>query len=76
MRKKILVVLTSVEKYPNLNRATGLWLGEAVHFVKKVEAAGYQVDYVSPRRAIRQLIPIVLLWRMTLTGPGIRQRSL
>lgn len=47
--KKILVVLTSVEKYLNLNRATGLWLGEAVHFVKKVEAAGYQVDYVSPR---------------------------
>ena len=49
MRKKILVVLTSVEKYPNMSRATGLWLGEAVHFVKKVEAAGYQVDYVSPR---------------------------
>lgn len=49
MPKKILVVLTSVEKYPNLNRATGLWLGEAVHFVKKVEAAGYAVDYVSPQ---------------------------
>ncbi len=46
--KKILVVLTSVEKYPTLDRATGLWLGEAVHFVKKVEAAGYTVDYVSP----------------------------
>lgn len=30
----------SVEKYPNLNRATGLWFGEAVHFVKKVEEAG------------------------------------
>lgn len=40
MKKKILVVLTSVEKYPTLTRATGLWLGEAVHFVKKVEAAG------------------------------------
>ncbi len=37
MKRKMLVVLTSVEKYPNLNRATGLWLGEAVHFVKKVE---------------------------------------
>jgi putative intracellular protease/amidase len=48
MAKKILVVLTSVEKYPQLDRATGLWLGEAVHFVKKVEAAGYAVDYVSP----------------------------
>ncbi len=29
-------------------RPTGMWLGEAVHFVTKVEAAGYQVDYVSP----------------------------
>lgn len=49
MKKRILVVLTSCPKYPMLNRATGLWLGEAVHFVKKVEAAGYSVDYVSPR---------------------------
>jgi putative intracellular protease/amidase len=48
MSQKILVVLTSVEKYPNLNRATGLWLGEAVHFVKKMEEAGYEIDYVSP----------------------------
>ena len=48
MTQKILVVLTSVEKYPNMNRATGLWLGEAVHFVKKVEEAGYEIDYVSP----------------------------
>lgn len=57
MRKKILVVLTSVEKYPNMNRATGLWLGEAVHFVKKVEAAGYQVDYVSPRGGYTPIDP-------------------
>lgn len=57
MHKKILVVLTSIEKYPNLNRATGLWLGEAVHFVKKVEAAGYQVDYVSPRGGYTPIDP-------------------
>ena len=43
MPKKILVAVSSFEKYPNLPRATGLWLGEAVHFVKKVEAAGYTV---------------------------------
>lgn len=48
MSKKILVVLTSVEKYPDIDRATGLWLGEAVHFVHKVQAAGFAVDYVSP----------------------------
>lgn len=57
MNRKILVVLTSVEKYPNLNRATGLWLGEAVHFVKKVEAAGYAVDYVSPKGGYTPIDP-------------------
>jgi len=48
MSKKILVVLTNTAKYPSLNRATGLWLGEAVHFVDTVQKAGYTVDYVSP----------------------------
>lgn len=48
MSKKVLVVLTNTAKYPNLKRATGLWLGEAVHFVDVVEKGGYQVDYVSP----------------------------
>ncbi|MFJ4345213.1 type 1 glutamine amidotransferase domain-containing protein [Pseudomonas sp. NPDC089401] len=47
-KKKILVVVTNTAKYPGLKRATGLWLGEAVHFVDKVQQAGYSVDYVSP----------------------------
>ncbi len=34
MKKKALIVVTSVEKYPDMERATGLWLGEAVHFMK------------------------------------------
>lgn len=57
MKKRILVVLTSTPKYPNLNRATGLWLGEAVHFVKKVESAGYAVDYVSPQGGYTPIDP-------------------
>lgn len=48
MKKKILVVLTNVSKYPTLERVTGLWLGEAVHFIKEVEAQGFAIDYVSP----------------------------
>lgn len=76
MSKKILVVLTSVEKYPNLNRATGLWLGEAVHFVKKVEEAGYEVDYVSPKGVIRRLTRTVWRWETRLIGNGIRRKSL
>jgi putative intracellular protease/amidase len=47
-KKKMLVVLTNTAKYPTLKRATGLWLGEAVHFVEKVQNAGYSVDYVTP----------------------------
>jgi putative intracellular protease/amidase len=57
MPKKILVVVTSFEKYPEMNRPTGLWLGEAVHFVKKVEAAGYSVDYVSPKGGYTPIDP-------------------
>jgi putative intracellular protease/amidase len=57
MVKKILVVLTGTEKYPNLNRATGVWLGEAVHFVKKVEAVGFEVDYVSPQGGYTPIDP-------------------
>ncbi len=57
MSKKILVVLTSVAKYPNLNRATGLWLGEAVHFVKKIEEAGFKVVFVSPKGGYTPIDP-------------------
>ncbi|CDQ41365.1 MULTISPECIES: type 1 glutamine amidotransferase domain-containing protein [Virgibacillus] len=57
MSNKILVVVTSFEKYPDLNRATGLWLGEAVHFVKKVTEAGYKVDYVSPKGGYTPIDP-------------------
>lgn len=48
MTNKILMVLTNVDKYKNNNRATGLWLGEAIHFYEEVINAGFEVDFVSP----------------------------
>lgn len=45
---RILVVETNVEKYEGSKRATGLWLGEMVHFFDEVIEAGYEVDFVSP----------------------------
>ncbi|MDR0281227.1 MAG: type 1 glutamine amidotransferase domain-containing protein [Paucimonas sp.] len=48
MSKQVLVVLTNTAKYPTLKRATGLWLGEAVHFADVLQQAGYHVDYLSP----------------------------
>lgn len=58
--KKILVAVTSTAKYPQMNRPTGLWLGEAVHFVEKVEAAGYAVDFVSPAGGYTPIDPASL----------------
>ncbi|TDL96600.1 type 1 glutamine amidotransferase domain-containing protein [Macrococcus carouselicus] len=58
--KKILVVLTNTEKYETINRATGLWLGEAAQFVEVVNAAGYQIDYVSPHGGLVPLDPASL----------------
>ena len=55
--KNILVVVTNVSKYPNQERATGLWLGEAVHFVDEVEKEGYKIDYVSPKGGFTPIDP-------------------
>ncbi len=71
MSKKMLVVLTNTAKYPTLKRATGLWLGEAVHFVEKVEKAGYMVDYVSPEGAMSLSTHTACRWPPTWTGNGM-----
>ena len=50
---KALVVVTSVSKYPDMNRPTGLWLGEVVHFADVLYKNGYDIDYISPKVAIQ-----------------------
>jgi len=55
--KNILVVVTNVSKYPNQERATGLWLAEAVHFADEIEKEGYTIDYVSPKGGYTPIDP-------------------
>ncbi|MGL5646214.1 MAG: type 1 glutamine amidotransferase domain-containing protein [Clostridium sp.] len=55
--KKILVVVTNVSKYENAEVPTGLWLGEAVHFVDVMEKAGCEIDYVSPKGGYTPIDP-------------------
>lgn len=57
--KKMLIVVTNIAKYQgvDVDRATGLWLGEAVHFVDAVEKAGYHVDFVSPEGGYTPIDP-------------------
>lgn len=60
MNKKALIVVSSTEKYPNMDRATGLWLGEAVHFYEKLHQQGIEIDFVSPKGGYTPLDPISL----------------
>lgn len=55
--KKILIVMTNVEKYATTNRATGLWLSELTHFYDKIHRAGYDVDFASPKGGYVPLDP-------------------
>lgn len=55
--KKVLVVVTNVSKYENTEKATGLWLSEAVHFVDVIKNAGIEIDYVSPKGGYTPIDP-------------------
>lgn len=55
--KKVLVVVTNTSKYETENRPTGLWFGEAVHFVDVMENAGFEIDYVSSKGGYTPIDP-------------------
>lgn len=57
---KALVVVTSVSKYPDMNRPTGLWLGEVVHFADVLYKNGYDIDYISPEGGYTAIDPASL----------------
>jgi hypothetical protein len=44
MANKVLIVQTSASKYPEMKRATGSWLGEAVEFVEPMEKAEHAIN--------------------------------
>ncbi len=46
---KILVVMTNHATYPSRSDTTGLWLTELTHFYDVAQAAGYDMDFVSPQ---------------------------
>lgn len=45
---KVLVVMTNHAAYPTRSDKTGLWLTELTHFYDVAQAAGLQMDFVSP----------------------------
>ncbi|USS87759.1 type 1 glutamine amidotransferase domain-containing protein [Fructilactobacillus hinvesii] len=57
MKQKILVVETNVANFAGTTHLTGLWLGESAEFVSVVEAAGWEVAYVTPNGGYVPLDP-------------------
>lgn len=55
INNKALIAITSVSKFPTLNRATGFWFTEVSHFYEVLIQHGWHVDFVSPRGG---LVPI------------------
>lgn len=55
--KKVLIVLTNVEKYGHKNIPTGLWLGELTHFYDEIKKHGIEADFISPQGGYVPLDP-------------------
>lgn len=55
--KKVLIILTNIEKYQTEDRLTGLWLSELTHFYDEMMKAGIAVDFVSPEGGYVPLDP-------------------
>jgi len=58
--KKALIICSSAEKYGTIDKATGVWLGEAVHFYEVMENAGIETDLCSPRGGYVPIEPVSL----------------
>lgn len=54
---KALIVLTNVEQYEKIDRATGLWFGELTHFYDVMIRENIAVDFVSPKGGYVPLDP-------------------
>lgn len=54
---KVLIVLTNVEKYETVDRATGLWLSELTHVYDELEKNKIEADFVSPKGGLVPLDP-------------------
>ena len=59
---KVLLVMTSHDRYPDRNDGTGLWLAELTHVYDVLTATGYAVDFVSPKGGAVPLDPRSLGW--------------
>lgn len=58
--KKVLIVQTNINKYENLNKATGVWLGETLHFYNELKNNNISVDFASINGGIIYIDPLSL----------------
>ncbi len=56
--KKILIVETNISTYGAIDKPTGLWLGELIHFYDEMVKMNYEVDFVSPAGGYVPIDPV------------------
>lgn len=56
--KKILIVETNIRTYGAIDKPTGLWLGELIHFYDEMVKMNYEVDFVSPAGGYVPIDPV------------------
>jgi putative intracellular protease/amidase len=62
MTRRILHVVSNVDRYAQFDRPTGLWLSELSHAYDIFEAQGYEQHIVSPKGGVSPLEPLSLKW--------------
>jgi putative intracellular protease/amidase len=55
--KRVLIVVSSHEDWPEADRKTGYWIGEVAHFVEVIQEAGIEFDVVSPQGGAAPMDP-------------------
>jgi putative intracellular protease/amidase len=63
--KKILIAVTNWPKYERADRATGLWLGELVHFFNELRHPEIMLDIASPHGGATPIDPASLTRMVT-----------
>ncbi len=68
MTKRILHVVTNVDRYEDVDLPTGLWLSELTHAFDLFEGRGYTQRIVSPKGGVCPLEPRALKWPLLDTS--------
>lgn len=73
--KKILIVETNISTYGAIDKPTGLWLGELIHFYDEMVKMNYEVDFVSPAGGYVPIDPVSIKYADSIDYKWYKDRD-